>query len=72
MQRYSFLFEIIEKRNYIHSPIYISQYSPFTWIDRLGKTSKSESIISRIGTGLCKIECKDLDITKFDCNKVKI
>ena len=68
----SFLFEIIEKRNYIHSTIYISQYSPFTWIDRLGKTSKSESIISRIATGLCHIECKDLDITKFDCNKVKI
>lgn len=68
----SFLFEIIEKRNNVHSTILISQYAPKAWSDRLGKTSKAESILSRLLLGLCQIECKDLDITKFACSMVKI
>lgn len=68
----SLLFEIIEKRNNVHSTILISQYAPKSWSDRLGKTSKAESILSRLLLGLCQIECKDLDISKFSCSMVKI
>ena len=68
----SFLFEVFEKREGKGSTILCSQFSPITWRDRLGCSAKAESMLSRIMTGMCTIECKDLDITKLDCCKVKI
>lgn len=68
----SFLFEVFEKCEGKGSTILCSQFSPITWRDRLGYSAKVESMLSRIMTGMCTIECKDLDITKLDCCKVKI
>ena len=68
----SFLFEVIEKREHRASTILCSQFPPETWMERLGRSSKAESLPARICAGMCRIECKGLDIIKLDCCKVKI
>ena len=51
------IFEIVEKRTEVHSTIFCSQYAPQYWYARLGESTQCESILNRIFSGLCRVNC---------------
>jgi len=69
----SFLFELVEKRSEVKTTIFCSQYNPKDWYVRLGENTKSESLLNRILSGLCKLDCGDFNMREYySKSKMKI
>lgn len=64
----SFIYELVEKRTEVHSTIFCGQFAPKEWYARLGTSSKTESIINRILSGLCKVDCGDFNMREYLSN----
>ncbi|MBQ0072089.1 MAG: ATP-binding protein, partial [Spirochaetales bacterium] len=58
----SFIYELVEKRTEVHSTIFCGQFAPKDWYARLGASSMTESIVNRILSGLCKVDCGDFNM----------
>ena len=61
----SFLFELVEKRNELKSTIFCSQFNTSEWYVRLGESTKSESMLNRILSGLCKLDCGKYNMREY-------
>lgn len=61
----SFIYELVEKRTEVHSTIFCGQFPTKDWYARLGASSKTESIVNRILSGLCKVDCGDYNMREF-------
>lgn len=61
----SFIYELVEKRTEVHSTIFCGQFSPKEWYARLGSSSKTESMLNRIFSGLCKVDCGDFNMREY-------
>lgn len=61
----SLIFEIVEKRNEMKPSVFCSQYNPGDWYAALGENSKSESILNRIFSSLCKVDCGDFNMREY-------
>lgn len=61
----SFLFELVEKRNELKSTIFCSQFSTKEWYVRLGESTKSESLLNRILSGLCRLDCGNYNMREY-------
>ncbi len=61
----SFIYELVEKRTEVHSTIFCGQFATKDWYARLGASSKTESIVNRILSGLCKVDCGDFNMREF-------
>lgn len=69
----SFIYELVEKRTEVHSTVFCGQYAPKEWYARLGASSKTESIVNRIFSGLCKLDCGNFNMREyFSSNKMII
>jgi DNA replication protein DnaC len=69
----SFLFELVEKRSEVKTTIFCSQYNPKDWYVRLGENTNSESLLNRILSGLCKLDCGDFNMREYySKSKMKI
>lgn len=64
----SFIYELVEKRTEVHSTIFCGQFAAKDWYARLGASSKTESIVNRILSGLCKVDCGDFNMREFLSN----
>jgi|GEM_PF-271137 len=61
----SFLFELVKKRNEVKSTIFCSQFNPKDWYVRLGESTKSESLLNRILSGVCRLDCGNYNIREY-------
>lgn len=69
----SFLFELVEKRNEIKPTVFCSQFNPKDWYVRLGESTKSESLLNRILSGLCRLDCGEFNMREYySKSKMKI
>ena len=69
----SFVYELVEKRNEQHSTIFCGQFAPKDWYARLGASNKTESIVNRILSGLCKVDCGSYNMREhFSSSKLII
>ena len=68
----SFIYELVEKRTEVHSTIFCGQFAPKEWYARLGSSSKTESILNRIFSGLCKVDCGDFNMREYLSSKKMI
>ena len=69
----NFIFEIVEKRTEVHSTIFCSQYAPQDWYARLGASTQCESILNRIFSGLCRLNCGPMNMRDhYSLSKLRI
>ncbi len=69
----SFIYELVEKRTEVHSTIFCGQIKPKEWYARLGTSNKTESILNRIFSGLCKVDCGEFNMREYlSSNKLVI
>ena len=61
----SFLFELVEKRNELKSTIFCSQFSTKEWYVRLGESTINESLLNRILSGLCRLNCGNYNMREY-------
>lgn len=67
------IFEIVEKRTEVHSTIFCSQYAPQEWYECLGSSTQCESILNRIFSGLCKLNCGNVNMRDhYSASKLRI
>ena len=59
------IFEIVEKRAETNSMVFCSQFAPLDWYVRLGESTQCESILNRIFSGLCKVDCGDFNMREY-------
>lgn len=68
----SFIYELVEKRTEVHSTIFCGQFAPKDWYARLGASSKTEFIVNRILSGLCKVDCGEFNMSELLSNSKMI
>ena len=69
--QFSFLFKLVEKRNEIKPTVFFSQFNPKDWYVRLGESTMCESLLNRILSGLCRLDCGEFNIREY-CSKSKL
>ena len=69
----NFIFEIVEKRTEVHSTIFCLQYAPQDCYARLGASTQCESILNRISSGLCRLNCGPMNMrNRYSLSKLRI
>ena len=69
----NFIFEIVKKRTDVHSTIFCSQYAPQDWYASLGVFTQCESILNRIFSGLCRLNCGPMNMRDhYSLSKLRI
>ena len=61
----SFIYELVEKRTELHSTIFCGQFPTKDWYARLGSSNKTESMLNRIFSGLCRVDCGDFNMREY-------
>ena len=61
----SFIYELVEKRTEVHSTIFCGQFPTKDWYARLGSSNKTESMLNRIFSGLCRVDCGDFNMREY-------
>lgn len=68
-----FLFELVEERNELKPTVFCSQFNPKDWYVMLGESTKSESLLNRILSKLCRLDYSEFNMREsYSKSKLKI